>query len=163
MAIEKDLGWLLRRVENTQVALLKAAADTAIELFKENFEKEGFQRGSGVDNWDEVKRRELHEVKYVTKGGKEKTKMVPRGKGKDGMRKILSGRTGLLKRNFRSEAVGDTGIRIINDTVYAGCHNEGLRAGRGKGFVMPKRQFMGESEELDKRILRVINEMLGKI
>jgi phage gpG-like protein len=27
---------------------------------------------------------------------------------------------------------------------YAEVHNAGLRAGRGKGFVMPKRRFIGD-------------------
>lgn len=39
---------------------------------------------------------------------------------------------------------------------YAQVHNEGGRAGRGAGFDMPQRQFMGDAEELkaniDKRL-----------
>ena len=39
---------------------------------------------------------------------------------------------------------------------YAQVHNEGGRAGRGTGFDMPQRQFMGDAEELtaniDKRL-----------
>ena len=41
---------------------------------------------------------------------------------------------------------------IQNKVKYAVVHNEGLKAGRGKGFIMPKRQFIGESAELTKQV-----------
>jgi len=48
---------------------------------------------------------------------------------------------------------------------YAKVHNEGLRAGRGKGFVMPKRQFIGKSATHDKMnhrsILKIIKSIMG--
>jgi len=46
---------------------------------------------------------------------------------------------------------------------YASVHNYGLRAGRGKGFIMPKRQFMGESKTLNKKINRLIKRRIKKI
>ena len=46
---------------------------------------------------------------------------------------------------------------------YAIVHNEGLRAGRGKGFKMPKRQFIGESAVLNNKISLIIDEELTKI
>ncbi|SEA70223.1 Phage virion morphogenesis family protein [Alistipes timonensis JC136] len=46
---------------------------------------------------------------------------------------------------------------------YAQVHNEGGRAGRGAGFDMPKRQFMGEAEELEEQIGRRINIFLQGI
>lgn len=51
-----------------------------------------------------------------------------------------------------------------NDKVpYAQVHNEGGRAGRGAGFDMPQRQFMGESEELEEKITKRISSYLGKV
>lgn len=45
-----------------------------------------------------------------------------------------------------------------NDKVpYAQVHNEGGRAGRGAGFDMPQRQFMGEAEELERQLTQRIN------
>lgn len=46
---------------------------------------------------------------------------------------------------------------------YAQVHNEGGRAGRGAGFDMPQRQFMGEAEELEEQIGRRINIFLQGI
>lgn len=51
-----------------------------------------------------------------------------------------------------------------NDKVpYAQVHNEGGKAGRGAGFDMPQRQFMGESEELEQKITKRISSYLGKV
>lgn len=45
-----------------------------------------------------------------------------------------------------------------NDKVpYAEVHNEGGRAGRGTGFDMPQRQFMGESDELEEKITKRVD------
>ena len=45
---------------------------------------------------------------------------------------------------------------------YAQVHNEGGKAGRGKGFQMPKRQFMGPSAQLNDRIRKALDEKLRK-
>lgn len=51
-----------------------------------------------------------------------------------------------------------------NDKVpYAQVHNEGGRAGRGAGFDMPQRQFMGEAEELEKQITKRIDAFMQGI
>lgn len=51
-----------------------------------------------------------------------------------------------------------------NDKVpYAQVHNEGGRAGRGAGFDMPQRQFMGQSTELEEQIDKRIQTYLQKI
>jgi phage gpG-like protein len=46
---------------------------------------------------------------------------------------------------------------------YARVHNEGLRAGRGRGFQMPRRQFIGESKELTKKVEDIIENEIGRI
>lgn len=51
-----------------------------------------------------------------------------------------------------------------NDKVpYAQVHNEGGQAGRGAGFDMPKRQFMGQSTELEEQIDKRIQAYMQKI
>lgn len=51
-----------------------------------------------------------------------------------------------------------------NDKVpYAQAHNEGGKAGREAGFAMPQRQFVGESDELEKRITQQLNSYMKKI
>ena len=36
---------------------------------------------------------------------------------------------------------------------YAEVHNTGGRAGRGRGCQMPRRQYMGDAEELRQKII----------
>lgn len=51
-----------------------------------------------------------------------------------------------------------------NDKVpYAQVHNEGGRAGRGAGFDMPLRQFMGESEELEEKITKRVDAYFNSL
>lgn len=47
--------------------------------------------------------------------------------------------------------------------IYAAVHNEGLRSGRGEGFIMPKRQFLGHTDELENKLIERIEEELGNI
>ena len=61
-----------------------------------------------------------------------------------------------------------TATRVVwaagNDKVaYAQVHNEGGRAGRGAGFDMPQRQFMGQADELETQIGGRIQTYLQKI
>ena len=51
----------------------------------------------------------------------------------------------------------------VKDVAYAKVHNEGLRAGRGLGFQMPKRQFMGQTRKLGEIQMRVIDKTIDKI
>jgi phage gpG-like protein len=50
----------------------------------------------------------------------------------------------------------------MTDKVYAQVHNEGGRAGRGKGFIMVKREFMGPSEKLDQNIEAKLTREMDK-
>lgn len=54
-------------------------------------------------------------------------------------------------------------VNITSDRVYAQVHNDGLRAGRGTGFEMPQRQFIGDSTELKKRINKEINRQMKRL
>lgn len=38
------------------------------------------------------------------------------------------------------------------DKIYAAVHNEGLKAGRPPGFIMPQRQYIGKSQVLEESI-----------
>lgn len=46
------------------------------------------------------------------------------------------------------------------DTVYASVHNNGERAGRGAGFQMPQREFLGDSRALDAKIVTLIKKKM---
>lgn len=55
--------------------------------------------------------------------------------------------TGKLRRSIMPKHDRDH-IGAVSRLPYAAVHNQGLRAGRGKGFKMRKRQFMGHSAAL---------------
>lgn len=68
-----------------------------------------------------------------------------------GSRAILV-KTGDLRRSIRVISKNYNSVTIGSDLVYAQVHNDGLRAGRGRGFKMPKRQFIGHSKKLIDRL-----------
>lgn len=108
----------------------------AVDHYKQSFVDEGFSnRGKKDMPWKEVKRRQN-----------------PRKKGRAAAtRKILTGETGELADSIDYRRQGND-VAITSDKVYAAVHNEGLRAGRGSGFNMPKRQFIGKSFLLNQKI-----------
>ncbi|GAB1404533.1 MAG: phage virion morphogenesis protein [Lentimicrobiaceae bacterium] len=124
--------------------LPKIIGKRAVSIFKINFQLEVFQDG-GVEKWQVVKRH-----------------TNPRTIGTAKTRKILTGKTGDLGRSLKYET-GVASVTVYSDVIYADVHNEGLRAGRGKGFKMPKRQFIGDSKEIDDMIEREIDQAINKI
>ena len=110
--------------------------------FQDNFLKGGFV-DNGLHPWQRSKRQ------GTSKGAKGSYKT------------LLSGRNHLYSSiNYRAEPYR---VTLTNDVPYARVHNEGLRAGRGKGFTMPRRQFMGESRELTQKIRETIENEIGRI
>jgi phage gpG-like protein len=86
-------------------------------------------------------------------------------------RRALLVKTGKLIAAAEAEVISSNTVamRIADEqaSVYAPVHNEGLRAGRGAGFQMPKRQFMpvpGEAnDELDKQVEKWMDDEMDKI
>jgi phage gpG-like protein len=112
---------------------LKKQALDIIEVEAENFVLENFQRGEFQDTTTQVWKKRKREATppYAP--------LV---------------RTGDLKRTATTARRESDRIKFVMNQPYAQVHNEGLRAGRGKGFRMPKRQFIGNSEILNLRIKR---------
>lgn len=112
-----------------------------ISMFKRNFLTQSF---FGV-KWKDVRRR-THPPK-----------------GKKGQaaarRQILVGSTGNLRRSLGYK-VGSGYVEFGTDAEYGAVHNQGLKAGRGKGFTMPKRQFIGHHAEVDKEVRKAIERLL---
>ena len=74
---------------------------------------------------------------------------------------LLSGRNHLY--NSVRHRVEPARAVVYNKVEYAAVHNEGLRAGRGKGFTMPRRQFIGKSKALDGKIRKIITTTINDI
>ena len=118
-----------RGVVKQFVGIMKQIGNIAINEAKTNFKRQGFMDRS-VKRWK------------------------PRKK-KDEGRAILV-KSGALRRSIRRISVSNKRVTIGSKgkaAVYAGVHNYGLKAGRGKGFTMPKRQFLGPSHTTNKRIV----------
>lgn len=118
----------------------------AVNFFKQSFLDEGFTDKELV-KWDDVKRR-----------------TEPRNPERaSASRPILTGDTGDLMNSIKYEVDG-TIIKVFSDSEYADAHNFGTdKAGRNKSTVIKKRQFIGESETLDKKILDAIEFDLNKL
>ena len=136
--------------------LPKKLGNLAVRMFKENFQKESFFGRA----WQEVKRRTPGTAAFRTAARNHPSRTT---------RKILTGDTGDLARSIevkyvsKGEVVVWTAPSAFAKEPYGRVHNEGLRAGRGSGFIMPKRQFMGESEELNALIISEIERKLKQI
>lgn len=123
----------------------RIAGRTAVNFFADSFLKEGFTNRS-LRKWVEVKRRQNAKVK-----------------GAAAVRKILTGETGDLGRSIDYK-VGKAMARIFSDKPYAAAHNKGTsKAGRNRRVRIPKRQFIGDSYELNQRIIKEVTRKLKKL
>ena len=107
----------------------------AEKQWAENFEKEGFV-DRGLKKW-------------------------PKRKKDDPGRKLLVKSSTLKGHATSGRVVGD---KVVFDfpLEYERVHNEGLKAGRGEGFQMPKRQYIGESAKLEKAIEKKAKKLLDQ-
>lgn len=117
------------------------AGKVAVRHFKQSFQDEAWNRVK----WKEVKRRSNYKNKKIAGAS----------------RKILTGQTGDLGRSIEVKDIKNGTVTIWTDPnsfnskePYGRVHNEGLRAGRGKGFIMPKRQFMELTNSLKTKLLQ---------
>lgn len=122
----------------------------ALNHFKKSFVNQGFT-DEGLEKWKPRKGE-------IT-GGIAKLRSRERG-----ARGILIGKgTGTLRRSLTKTPFGRYGMQGIIIGVnlpYANVHNEGLRAGRGQGFIMPKRQFVGYSGKLNRLLIDKFNNKI---
>lgn len=80
---------------------------------------------------------------------------------KDTSRKLLV-KSGDLRKSATTAHRNIRGVKFVLDQVYAKVHNEGGHAGRGEGFTMPKRQFIGRSSQLDRKIIKKMKAIIDK-
>lgn len=79
-----------------------------------------------------------------------------------GNRAILV-KSGRLRRSIRTKRFGLLAVKILTDVSYASVHNNGERSGRGRGFKMPKRQFIGYSGVLNRKIISKLDVTIKRI
>lgn len=119
-------------------------ANVAKNEFLDNFKAQGFNG----NKWQEVQRR---------KSKKGPFQAILQGKGSGRLRKDVANSVSRGRKNSRLS------YTLIVENPYAAVHNEGLQSGRGKGFKMPKRQFVGTTSALRKKIGIKIQQKLRPI
>ena len=112
---------------------LTIVGNVAVSWFKKNFQNQAW----GRVKWKEVQRRTpgTKAYKYNAKHHPART-----------TRRILTGDTGDLGRSIEIRETKNGSVTIWTNPStfgskepYGRVHNEGLRAGRGRGFTMPRR------------------------
>lgn len=149
-----------RALSRIKKELPEYISTTAVNWFTQSFRKQGFT-DAGLKRWQKRSRR-----------------------NRDTGRAILV-KTGDLKRSIRKKRVTFRRMSIQSSLPYAEIHNEGgtvkgtfkvkehTRKIRGKqrtikahnrtvNFEMPKRQFMGESEKLNRKTIKLIYKTIDK-
>lgn len=134
------------------------AGDIAVNHFRENFDKEGFVN-NGLQKWKEVERRKKESSWYGFKPGNKKN--FSQTRASDPILKDTNELRDATDYDVRSNGE----VAIVNDKSYAEVHNDGGTAyifGK-KPFTMPKRQFIGHSKELDRKLEDMITDELERI
>ena len=124
----------------------------AEDHFRDSFHNEGFTDETLV-KWPEVERRK-EENQKITKN-KKTGKKSSRYSRKQQTSPILTD-SGDLGDSIKWDMDYNKEIVITTDSEYAQIHNEGGMAGRGKKVKIPKRQFMGPSKQLEKKIEKTL-------
>jgi len=79
----------------------------------------------------------------------------PRKKRERGGSRAVLVKSGRLRRSLRSRRLGNLAVKIMTDVPYARVHNNG--EGR-----MPKRQFIGYSGQLNRKLMAFIDKNIKK-
>jgi phage gpG-like protein len=137
-----DLKQAEKKARKAMEAAIVDVGNTAKVFFVDSFRKQGWD-DKNVQKWKPRKR-----TTYKTKGGKTVD---------DTTRAILV-KTGDLRRSIIRNPANRAAltIKISTDLVYAARHNNGLKN-------MPKRQFMGDSYNLNEKVKAVIVKRLDKV
>ncbi len=96
-----------------------------------------------------------HFTDNFNKGGFDGKKWQARKNNKDAGRAVLV-KSGVLKRSITSRTNSWNKITIGSYTPYSRKHNEGIGG-------MPKRQYMGDSKILDKKVLDFLTKKMNGI
>lgn len=163
-----DFKTIKRRYGQLKRRLPKLVGQEVIGFAKDNFKKGGFQDGGHIRRWN----RRRHQG-----GGKQRAVLV---KG------------GHLKRSIRILRQGKQSVTVGSNLPYAGIHNEGgkieqtitpkqraffwakfeetdndmwkrMALSKKLKIRIPRRQFLGNSTDLQKRLARLVRLRLLKV
>jgi phage gpG-like protein len=152
-----QLDKALTQFKKEKNKLPKILGNMAKRHFRQNFINEGFT-DTVNEKWKEVQRRipGTRAYKYPKKKGLSRRRRgILRGKGSG----VLMRSVDVQRASFDAIVVGTKGVE------YAAIHNDGLMGnafGKYK-FKMPKRQFIGNSKQLERAIEKRIVKELDKV
>lgn len=162
--------------------LPRLVAKEARDHFRDNFRQGGFVNG-GLHKWADVKRRDPNSGWYgfEYKGEKRTSYKFKRDKAtgktvKDKKQKklnfsptatqrpVLLSKRGELMRSIDAHP-GNGEVIVTSDKPYAAIHNEGgtIKVFGKHPVKLPKRQFIGESRELDEKIINLAEQEIDRI
>ncbi len=144
----------------------------AVNHFKESFENQGFT-DKNLEKWDDVKRRDSSSRWHGFEYGSNANRVGVKRRKESAMsnyshaataRPILSGQSQNLFNSLRWEKNG-RGALITAGTPYAQIQNEGgdIKVFGKHASKIPRRQFMGPSQQLINRLTTKINNDVIKI
>jgi len=141
---------VIKKLAEQKINVPVKIAEASVYYFLSSWDKQGF----GGNSWQEVKRRQSGTKAYKYGTPAARTRGILIGKGVSSLKHAV--------KDSKVQADWNL-IKLVVDLPYAKVHNEGLRAGRGAGFKMPKRQFMGQTAELKDIQMRIIKENMDRI
>ena len=152
--MSKGLGEIMgddeRKWKRKQRRISGVIGEIAVKEFTLNFRRQGFKDAT-VTKWRPRKGEKARNKKTKRSASEARGILIGKGSGKKLSRSIR-------KIHTRSDRV------LVGSTVkYAGVHNYGLKSGRGKGFTMPQRRFIGDSNALDKKIKSYIRKTFKEL
>ena len=154
-----ELATNLRKVATN---IKKEVAITALNHYKDKF-LEGNGKWDGV-KWEDPQRKTYEPIlrqQSSKKGAPKRPKYLKGYTKRDKTRATLVGK-GVLSRSikYRIEA---SRIVFYSNVPYAKTHNDGEKAGKGAGFMMPKRTFLGMEKPLEIKIENIIKKNLNTL
>lgn len=160
----KKLILVQRNLRVAVKEMVDEAGTVALNHFVRSFANQGFT-DEGLNRWQ---RRDAAGAISKRQRGRERngsTKITLNKKGRQDTGRAILVKSGLLRRSLRKHRVGIFAIAITSSgkaARYAGVHNYGLEAGRSPHFKMPKRQFVGYSGMLNRKILVKFDRRIKK-
>jgi phage gpG-like protein len=123
----------------------KVIAEESKNHFLEGFRKGGGQTDASRSGWEPREPRK-------NEGGKQKSHLTLRSDLKTELQN-----NGVKKATFKEIIIAVSGSVI----PYADRHNEGITDKKGR--AMPKREFIGDSKELNEKNKKTLVKMLAKV
>jgi phage gpG-like protein len=136
----------IKEYDNTIPDIINFMGNTAQTHFVRSFRDQGFTDET-LSKWQPRKGELSGGIARVRK------------RSRDSGRAILV-KTGALRRSIRKVNRGKLAVSIVSNLPYARVHNEGLPI---RGGRMPKRQFVGHSKRVDRKIRERINSRITRI